>query len=371
MKKLLLSTLFAATAAMTCGAAVIEDYYGDFQGNDKFPFFVMGYEPTIENGILTAQKPEDSTWYQFFIADGIVTTPGTDYTVTVKAKASEAASLAIQMGWGWGNGEQINSQIALTTEWSECTTNFVGVEGTKSNVVLQPGGYAGKIEIEWIRVTHDGDGPLQPGDANSEILASYFTDNGQEFYGWGATFEKVTEDGKTCLAMTNTEAKDSWAVQACISYDFDFDTVYYLNFDVKGTVAATGIEVGFQHSDGYKGCGSMPSFRVGTEWTNVTLYAQPTPPSAAPAKAPGLMTDDSLKPDRLLLNLGKYVGTMYISNVNLYKGKTDTSALETVNVEEEAAPVVYNLQGIRIATENVNSLPAGLYIVNGKKVLVK
>ena len=43
-------------------------------------------------------------------------------------------------------------------------------------------------------------------------------------------------------------------------------------------------------------------------------------------------------------------------------------------VAEETAPRangVYNLQGVKLSNGSVEGLPAGLYIVNGRKVLVK
>jgi hypothetical protein len=50
-----------------------------------------------------------------------------------------------------------------------------------------------------------------------------------------------------------------------------------------------------------------------------------------------------------------------------------TNGVSNISVDGNASSEVYNLQGIRVArsAENLNSLPAGLYIVNGKKVVVK
>lgn len=49
-----------------------------------------------------------------------------------------------------------------------------------------------------------------------------------------------------------------------------------------------------------------------------------------------------------------------------------TTGIETVWSEKTVVPGVYNLQGARVRTENnVEGLPAGVYIVNGRKVVVK
>lgn len=46
---------------------------------------------------------------------------------------------------------------------------------------------------------------------------------------------------------------------------------------------------------------------------------------------------------------------------------SDTDGVDMILDEENAAPV-YNLQGVRV---NANELPAGIYIRNGKKFVVK
>ena len=49
-----------------------------------------------------------------------------------------------------------------------------------------------------------------------------------------------------------------------------------------------------------------------------------------------------------------------------------TSGIEDVIYGKDGSDAVYNLQGVRVATEaDINSLPAGIYVVNGKKVAVK
>jgi len=45
--------------------------------------------------------------------------------------------------------------------------------------------------------------------------------------------------------------------------------------------------------------------------------------------------------------------------------------IEEVEVVVPAENVIYNLQGQKLNTNSVDELPRGLYIINGKKVLVK
>lgn len=127
-----------------------EIYYGDFAGKDKFPYFVMGYEPTIVNGCLHSENP--GSWYQYFIADGIPVPEDGNYTAIVKVKGSKEDALTLNMGWGWGSGESASGKLKVTTEWTESKVEFTGVPGKSCNLVLQPGGYDGTLDIEIVRV---------------------------------------------------------------------------------------------------------------------------------------------------------------------------------------------------------------------------
>lgn len=83
---------------------VVEDAVQKFEGLTKYPFYVMGYEPAIIDGILTAEYP--GSWYQFFIMDGIQFEEGREYTVTAKIQrqAGQAQRPARRLGQaqrGW------------------------------------------------------------------------------------------------------------------------------------------------------------------------------------------------------------------------------------------------------------------------------
>lgn len=362
MKKLFLS-LAAACVASGALAETFVDYELSYADQSSFPFYVMGYEPAIVDGVLKAEYPGD--WYQFFIADQIPTVAGTDYTATVRIKASVPGVLALNMGWGWGDGEVLNSSINVSTEWQDVSTVFQGVGGTSCNLVLQPGTHEGTIEIAYVTVSHSDEAIVIPTPEEGDVLASYYDGNGGTFGGWGATsIENVEEDGKPCLKIVNEAAQDNdWNTQIAINYDFVPGTTYYLNFDVKGT-PFKGVSSAFQSERDYVGCGNLNRFDITEEWQNVTIYGEPF--NAGTEEAPNM-------PKRWLANLGKYAGTAYITNVRLYTAKAS-------GVEGMAAPVVnrtvvYNLQGVKVLDTTDASLAGklskGIYIVNGKKVVVR
>lgn len=354
MKKQLLALAAVFAAAVSANAETITDYEINYSDYNKFPFYVMDYEPSIVDGVLTAENP--GSWYQFFIADQIPTTPGTDYKVTIYMNAAEDGEGNLNMGWGWGDGEQVGQHVTFTPGWKEYNFVYSGINGAKSNLVLQPGNYTGKIEIKWIKVTHEGDGIPTQGN----LIDSWYTGNGQTFGGWGATsIESVEEDGRPCLKFTNDEARQSWESQLAIDRDYDFGVTYYIGFDIKGN-PGSGYDAGFQCTDGYKGKGSTTAFSVTENWNHQIIYGECVDNGDPEAKA-----------NRLVFNLGKYVGTFYMTNVTLYT--TSGVAVPAATVENHWT--VYSISGVKVMDTNdksmLNTLRAGLYIINGKKVAIK
>lgn len=129
---------------------IIEDKMQTYAGMSKFPYYVMVYEPLIVDGILTCPAG-DNGWYQFIVMDGLTFVEGRTYTVTAKIKGSEDGSLNIQLG-NWGALKE--AKMEFTTEWSEVSVEMPPVESADGFSVFQPGTYKGKLEIEWVKLSH-------------------------------------------------------------------------------------------------------------------------------------------------------------------------------------------------------------------------
>lgn len=197
-------------------------------------------------------------------------------------------------------------------------------------------------------------------NSDDEAAVSWYTGNGRSFGGWGgsAVFEQVTEDDKPCLKVTNPSATEhDWQVQIGIDVNLTNGKTYEMTFDVKGT-PAPGITTGIQNSTDYSGKGNFTTFDVTDNWKPVKIMATVTGENA----------------NRITINLGHYVGTLYMTNVVL-------SPYNPASVDEvEVTPVVnhwtvYNLSGIKVLdTDNksdLDMLTTGIYIINGKKVAIK
>lgn len=155
----------------------VEDAIHEFKNDSKFPFHVMGFEPEIINGILTADYP--GSWYQFFVMDGLSTVPGRTYKVTAKVKGSKAGSMNVQLG-NWGALQE--KQMEFSEEWSECSVMIDGVTTESSFVVFQPGTYDGKLEIEWVKLSHHESPAVE---VESEVTFKTYTDGPFPFFAMG------------------------------------------------------------------------------------------------------------------------------------------------------------------------------------------
>ncbi len=127
----------------------IVDALQKYDGFSSFPYYVMGYEPQIIDGILTSEYP--GSWYQYFVADGLSLTPGTSYKVTAKIRGSKSGDLNVQLG-NWG--ALIENRLSFSDEWDEVSATFDGVSTTSGFIVFQPGTFDGKVEIEWVKLSH-------------------------------------------------------------------------------------------------------------------------------------------------------------------------------------------------------------------------
>ncbi len=194
--------LFTLIAFLTCflgakAGEVIVDKTVDYSTYTGFPFYVMGYVPEWIDGVMTdfganyryatqadldgdgdakwkdgetseaTVKTNNGTeyqkvtgagpyWHQYFIADGIPTEVGGNYTVKALVKASEACTINVNMGnWGDGNTVACDVSIPASDEFVEVEWNYAGIPVTSSFLVAQPGTTTAIIEWKSLTVSHE------------------------------------------------------------------------------------------------------------------------------------------------------------------------------------------------------------------------
>lgn len=149
--------------------------------------------------------------------------------------------------------------------------------------------------------------------------------------GWGA--DKI--DVENSVGKNNTKG---YVLQNNSAKDYDYSsqfnieraegytngTEYTLKLDVKGTVAGS-LGVAIQKAEGYVGCGNFPNLPITTDWQTVTLKA----------------TVNGEGANRILLNFGKYVGTIYIDNIEVYTETLKASGYEDKIGSGESVGTLY------------------------------
>lgn len=286
--------LSLSAAAMVCASLyaapgdVVEDYYIDWKYSN-WNFYVMGYEPQTIDGIVTSENPLDENgepaWYQYFVADGIPTAPGTTYKVTAKIKASEEVTFNLNMGWGWGDGEQIGRQITATTEWSEQEIEYPEVGGSSCNLVAQPGTSLAKIEWEWIRVTHiDNAKPVEwinvliNGDAEGDDNSCFWT----KLYGVDLMNSEIeTVDGSRVYAIhAGAKQADAWDHQFFITvpeeYALQTGSDVKISFRYKASQAAKASTQIHSTATNYMHWQAIGDINFTTDWQNFSKTLTPS-----------------------------------------------------------------------------------------------
>lgn len=370
-KKLLALAAIAAMSVSSISAAEVSLLDANSIHGNASNLSGWGAQVEAVDGVYTLEvganlaNPWDA---QLFICGNKTLNAGQKITFKMQAKSTSARALQTQaQGDMGGYLANLGPDFEVAADWKSYEfTGEVPVDGMKTIAVnLATASEACTIsfkDIVWT-VEESGDTPDPKPEQPADVVASWYTGNGATFGGWGgsATFEQVTEDDKPCLKVTNpSEGTNPWDVQVGIDVNLDFDKTYYLSFDVKGT-PAEGITSGIQNSTDYDGKGNFTAFNITEDWAPVVIEA---------LCSQGNKESDA---NRITINLGKYVGTFYMTNVVL--STTKPAGVDAV----EVAPVVnhwtvYNLMGVKVLdTDNeaaVNELANGIYVINGKKVAI-
>ena len=309
---------------------VVEDaaiYWSDYS---SYPHYVMGYEPTIEDGIL--KSTGDGSWYQYFVITGVPTDPKNTYTVTAKIKGSAEGQLTVQMG-NWDPDTRPTANMLFTDEWAEQSVKITGLTSTSSFVVFQTT-FNGDIEIEWIKVSHE---EALAVTIPVYLLQADFNDGNSPFGGWGNDHTRTVEDG--ALKISNpTAGSGYWVAQ--MAYDvataFEPEQKYFLKFKIKATGEGT-FRSGFQVTSDYSSAGDFANVALTTDWKEVTLSTICTKEGAT----------------RLIFSFGDFAGDIFIDDFQFYYEISGTAEPQTPEEKKDTLTWAMNnwIKGMMEATE--------------------
>ena len=289
---------------------------------------------------------------------------GKKYVFKMNAKATAPFELIL---WG-APGDAGLGSISVGTKWNEYTVNFTPAANYE-NFVFAAGKLGGELDIKSLSLCEEGstnnlivNGDIKGDEvpcnkpyswhkvtteikevAESQVVeipvsVGHLTfDDGKNLGGWGMDNAPKIVNG-VCEVGNNAAKANPWDSQVNYEPGFAFENgkAYHLKMKIKGSVAGEFGAV-FQNPDGYKGCGDFPTIKVTTDWQEVDVTTT-------------CNGDNAL---RLLLNIGKYAGTLYIDDFEVYYTKSSNTIPLTDEEKKEAlTPVLQNwIYGMMEATE--------------------
>ena len=278
---------------------------------------------------------------------------GKKYVFTMNAKASAPFDLIL---WG-APGDAGLGSISVGTQWNEYTVEFTPAANYE-NFVFAAGKLGGELDIKSLSLCEEGstnnlivNGDIKGDEvpcnkpyswhtvtseiqevAESQVVeipvsVGHLTfDDGQNLGGWNMDNAPKIVNG-VCEVGNNAAKANPWDAQINYEPGFTFENgkTYHLKMKIKGSVAGE-FGAAFQNPDGYKGCGDFPTIKVTTDWKEVDVSTT-------------CSGDNAL---RLLLNIGKYAGTLYIDDFEVYYTKSANSIPLT---DEEKKDVLTTAMG--------------------------
>lgn len=289
---------------------------------------------------------------------------GKKYVFKMNAKATAPFELIL---WG-APGDAGLGSISVGTKWNEYTVNFTPAANYE-NFVFAAGKLGGELDIKSLSLCEEGstnnlivNGDIKGDEvpcnkpyswhkvtteikevAESQVVeipvsVGHLTfDDGKNLGGWGMDNAPKIVNG-VCEVGNNAAKANPWDSQVNYEPGFAFENgkAYHLKMKIKGSVAGEFGAV-FQNPDGYKGCGDFPTIKVTTDWKEVDVTTT-------------CNGDNAL---RLLLNIGKYAGTLYIDDFEVYYTKSsNTIPLTDEEKKNILTPVLQKwIYGMMEATE--------------------
>ncbi len=289
---------------------------------------------------------------------------GKKYVFKMNAKATAPFDLIL---WAAPGDADLGS-ISVGTQWNEYKAEFTPSDNY-NNFVFAAGKLGGELDIKSLSLCEEGstnnlivNGDIKGDEvpctkpyswhtvttdiqevAESQVVeipvsVGHLTfDDGKNLGGWGMDNTPKIVNG-VCEVGNNAAKENPWNSQVNYEPGFAFENgkTYHLKMKIKGSVAGE-FGAGFQNPDGYKGCGDFPTIKVTTDWKPVDVTTT-------------CNGDNAL---RLLLNIGKYAGTLYIDDFEVYYTKSSNTIPLTDEEKKKAlTPALQNwIYGMMEATE--------------------
>jgi hypothetical protein len=236
---------------------------------------------------------------QYQLGNNVHLLKGTDYSIKITMKGSTDGHATVGMGT-WGCSQ---TRVDFTDQYATYTLPYTSVyEGEDGFILMQSGDFVGTISVKSIEVIHSEKATTRYPSLDLTTV-DYTAADATPAGGWcekGGFNSKI--DGGACVIshgkMTNP---DPWDAQVSFENVFPKGATIKLSMEVKGSVAGS-ISAGLQNPNGYKDCGGFPEIKLPTtDYEKIEVSTMCSGEGAT----------------RLLLNFGKYDGTVSIKNLKI------------------------------------------------------
>ena len=295
--------LMAAPAVMAVQAASenVVDYKIDWTQESAYNMWApdnlkKNISVSTEDG-LTVKNETAATnnWdIQYVVGSNVPLLKGTDYSIKITMKGSTAGYATVAMGdWGiFGT----TGRVDFTDQYATYTLPYTSAYEGNGFILMQSGDFVGTINVKSIEVVHSEKATTRYtlDLANVDYTVRDATPAG----GWGNGFKSEIVDN-ACV-ISHGETTNPWDAQVSFDNVFPKGATIKLSMEVKGSEVGS-IAAGLQNPNGYKGCGDFPEIKLTTDYQKVDVST--------------MCSGEGAK--RLLLNLGKYAGSVSIKNLKI------------------------------------------------------
>lgn len=277
---------------------------------------------------------------QYQLGNNVHLLKGTDYSIKITMKGSTDGHATVGMGT-WGCSQ---TRVDFTDQYATYTLPYTSVyEGEDGFILMQSGDFVGTINVKSIEVVHSEKATTRYTLDLDNV--DYTAPGATAAGGWGNGFESKIEGG-ACV-ISHGETTNAWDAQVNFGNVYPKGAIINLSMEVKGSVDGS-IVAGLQNSNGYKDCGGFPEINLTTDYKKVEVSTMCGGDGA----------------DRLLLNLGKYDGTVSIKNLKIVaeRVKQESLTIPSSSFATYAAyyPVDYAKLGLKAYAVKLNDAKDGV-----------
>ena len=302
--------LMAAPAVMAEQAASenVVDYTLDWTQQSAYNMWApddvkKNISVSTEDGLTVKNETAAEANYmiQYFVGENVTLLKGTEYSIKITMKGTTAGYATVAMG-NWGDFGT-TGRVDFTDQYATYTLPYTSAYEGNGFILMQSGDFVGTINVKSIEVVHSEKATTR---YTLDLANVDYTDGVAKADGWGTGFDSKN-DGSACV-IRHGETTEAWQAQVNFANVYPKGATIKLSMEVKGSeVGSISAELqnpnAFKFNGGkYVSCGSFPDIDLTTNYyKKVTVSTVCSGDGAT----------------RLLLNLGKYNGAVYIKNLKI------------------------------------------------------